>query len=161
MASNWLMDGLILLLAALPAAAALIVYLLDGNLGRRGVTRISLTCTGLAFITAVTLLSMSIGGDPVSQHGLVDDQGKGWGSLLFDPLSVLMSVVIAGISFIVHLYSVRYMAEEPGYARFFILLDIMTSALLVMVAAGDLITLLVAWHIIGVVLYFLLGQRKD
>ena len=152
------MDRLILLLAALPAAAALIVYLLNGNLGRRGVVRISLVCNGLAFITAVTLLSMSISGDPVSQHGLVDPQGKGWGSLLFDPLSVLMSVVIAGISFIVHLYSVRYMAEEPGYARFFILLDIMTSALLVMVAAGDLMTLLVAWHIIGVVLYFLLGH---
>lgn len=152
------MDRLILLPAALPAAAALIVYLLNGNLGRRGVARISLVCNGLAFITAVTLLSMSISGDPVSQHGLVDPQGKGWGSLLFDPLSVLMSVVIVGISFIVHLYSVRYIAEEPGYARFFILLDIMTSALLVMVAAGDLITLLVAWHIIGVVLYFLLGH---
>ena len=117
------MDQLILLLAALPAAAALIVYLLNGNLGRRGVARISLVCNGLAFITAVTLLSMSISGDPVSQHGLVDAQGKGWGSLLFDPLSVLMSVVIAGISFIVHLYSVRYMAEESGYALFFILLD--------------------------------------
>jgi NADH-quinone oxidoreductase subunit L len=148
------MDQLILLLPALPAGAALLGYLLSGSLGRTGISRLSLAGTGLSFVVAVILLSSSIGGEPPSQHGLTDT----WGSLLFDPLSVLMSVVIAGISFIVHLYSVRYMAEESGYVRFFILLDVMTSALLVMVAAADLITLLVAWHIIGVVLYFLLGH---
>jgi NADH-quinone oxidoreductase subunit L len=69
-----------------------------------------------------------------------------------------MAVVISGISYIVHVYSIRYMAEEPGYARFFILLDLMTAALLAMVAAGDLIMLLLAWYLIGVVLYFLLGH---
>ena len=56
----------------------------------------------------------------------------------------------------VHVYAVRYMAEEPGYARFYILLDLMAAAILLMVAAGDLVTLLVAWHLIGVLLYFLL-----
>ncbi|MEZ5449012.1 MAG: proton-conducting transporter membrane subunit [Thiolinea sp.] len=69
-----------------------------------------------------------------------------------------MAFVIALISLLVRLYSVRYMVEEAGYVRFFILLDLMTAALLTMVAAGDLITLLIAWHLIGVLLYFLLGQ---
>ena len=69
-----------------------------------------------------------------------------------------MGVLIAGISLIVHVYSVRYMAEEAGYARFFALLDLMTAALLVMVAAGDLVTLVVSWHVIGVLLYFLLAH---
>ena len=56
-----------------------------------------------------------------------------------------------------HLFSVRYMIEEPGYPRFFSLLDGMTATLLLMVAAGDLVTLLIAWHLVGVLLYFLLG----
>lgn len=80
-----------------------------------------------------------------------------WGIIRFDPLSALMALVIAAISLIVHLYSVRYMVEEPGYARFFVLLDCMTGTLLLMVAAGDLLTLLVAWHLVGILLYFLLG----
>jgi NADH-quinone oxidoreductase subunit L len=80
-----------------------------------------------------------------------------WGIIRFDPLSTLMCLVIAAISLIVHLYSVRYMVEEPGYARFFVLLDCMTGTLLLMVAAGDLLTLLVAWHLVGILLYFLLG----
>ncbi|MEZ5453166.1 MAG: proton-conducting transporter membrane subunit, partial [Thiothrix sp.] len=84
--------------------------------------------------------------------------GTVWGSLLFDPLSLLMAFVITAISLIVRVYSVRYMVEEAGYVRFFILLDLMVAALLVMVAAGDLITLLIAWQLIGVLLYFLLGQ---
>ena len=49
------------------------------------------------------------------------------------------------------------MTEEAGYTRFFVMLDVMTALLLTMAAAGDLITLLIAWHLIGVVLWFLLG----
>lgn len=81
-----------------------------------------------------------------------------WGSLYLDPLSAVMMLAVAGISLVVHVYSVRYMAEEPGYARFFTILDMLTAVILLMIAAGDLITLLVAWHLIGVLLYFLLGQ---
>ena len=71
-----------------------------------------------------------------------------------------MAAVISGISLIVHVYSVRYMAEDPGYRRFFVLLDAMTGVLLLTIAAGDLITLLVGWHLIGVVLFFLLNHNN-
>jgi NADH-quinone oxidoreductase subunit L len=150
---NTLMDRLILLLPALPLASALLIHLTAGTLRHR-VARISQVANLLTFLLAATLLGLSLSGEAPALHRF----GSHWGSLLFDPLSVLMAVVISGISYIVHVYSIRYMAEEPGYTRFFILLDLMTAALLVMVAAGDLIMLLLAWHIIGVVLYFLLGQ---
>jgi NADH-quinone oxidoreductase subunit L len=148
-----LMDRLILLLPALPLASALLIHLTATTLQQR-VARISQIASLLTFLLAATLLGLGLAGDAPALHRL----GSHWGSLLFDPLSVLMAVVISGISYIVHVYSIRYMAEEPGYARFFILLDLMTAALLLMVAAGDLIMLLLAWHVIGVVLYFLLGQ---
>ena len=147
------MDRLILLLPALPLASALLIQLTATTLQHR-VARISQVASLLTFLLAATLLGLGLSGEAPALHRL----GSHWGSLLFDPLSVLMAVVISGISYIVHVYSIRYMAEEPGYARFFILLDLMTAALLVMVAAGDLIMLLLAWYIIGVVLYFLLGH---
>ena len=147
------MDKLVLLLPALPLLAALLTRLLSGVLGR-SVVRIGLAGSVLTLLLAAFLLWLKLDGQAPALHSL----GTGWGSLLFDPLSLLMAFVIAVISLIVRVYSVRYMVEEAGYVRFFILLDLMVAALLMMVAAGDLITLLVAWQLIGVLLYFLLGQ---
>ncbi len=147
------MDQLIILLPTLPLLSALLTHLSAPLLGNQAI-RISLTSGVLTLLLAAVLLGFALSGQTAQWH----DSGSAWGSLLFDPLSVLMSLVIAGISLIVRLYSVRYMVEEKGYVRFFVLLDLMTAALLVMVAAGDLITLLIAWHLIGVLLYFLLGH---
>lgn len=147
------MDQLVWLLPALPLVSGLFTYLLAPVMGRSSV-RISLFGAVLTLLLAIYLLSLKLGGAAPQQHML----GDTWGALLFDPLSVLMAVVIAAISLLVRLYSVRYMAEERGYARFFMLLDFMAACLLMMVAAGDMITLLVSWHLIGVVLYFLLGH---
>src|SRR3569623_1322392 len=102
----------------------------------------------------VVMLGLTVAGRGPGQIAVAGDIGV----LMSDPLSAVMAELSAGISIIVHLYSVRYMAEESGYARFFVLLELMTASLLIMVAAGDLITLLAAWHMVGVLLYFLLGQ---
>lgn len=142
-----------LIIIGLPLVSALLTHLLAGVLGRP-VARLSSALSLATFAVALILLSGKLGGDADSVVSLSDH----WGLLLLDPLSSLMAVVVSGISLIVHLFSQRYMAEEPGYARFYVLLDLMTAALLLMVSAGDLITLLIAWHLIGVLLYFLLGQ---
>ena len=147
------MDSLVLLLPALPLLSALATHLAAPRLGR-GVARISVGFAVAALLLAGFLLVLSLSGQSPHSHRL----GDAWGSLYFDPLGVLMGFVIALISLLVRVYSVRYMAEEAGYGRFFTLLDLMTAALLVMVCAADLITLLIAWHLIGVLLYFLLGQ---
>lgn len=147
------MDQLVVLLPSLPLLSAFFTHLLSRQLGR-GVSRISVAGGTVSVVVAAILLAAILSGSEPSQVTL----GNSWGSLLFDPLSVLMGLLIAGISLLVRIYSVRYMAEEAGYARFFVLLDLMTAVLLVMVAAGDLVTLLIVWHLIGVLLYFLLGQ---
>src|SRR3569623_1253857 len=147
------MNQLIALVPALPVISALLTHLLAARLGRR-VARLSVVATGITFALAVVMLGLTVAGRGPGQIAVAG----GIGVLMSDPLSAVMAVLIAGISFIVHLYSVSYMAEESGYARFFVLLDLMTASLLNMVAAGELITLLAAWHMIGVLLYFLLGQ---
>jgi NADH-quinone oxidoreductase subunit L len=147
------MERLIVLVAALPLVSALLLQLQTSRSGWRA-ARLSVTFSAVTFALAIGLLWFTLGDREAMTVGFDDFPA----SLLLDPLSALMALVIGGISLIVHVYSVRYMAEEPGYVRFFVLLDLMTAALLVMVAAGDLITLLIAWHLIGVLLYFLLGQ---
>lgn len=148
-----MVEQLIVVIAALPLLSAVLIQLFGVQLGR-AVARLSVAATSFSFLLAVIVLVFALLGEASAQVALAGS----WGILWLEPLSVLMMLVIAGISLIVHLYSVQYMAEEAGYARFFVLLDLMTAALLVMVAAGDLITLLIAWHLIGILLYFLLGQ---
>jgi len=147
------MEGLVAVVFLLPLAAGIATYLAAPALKRDSV-RISIVGMVATCAIAALLLGSALAGKPVGEVRL----GASWGVLLFDPLSALMAFVVSAISLIVHVYSIRYMAEEPGYPRFFVLLDLMTAALLLMVSAGDLITLLIAWHLIGVLLYFLLGH---
>ena len=147
------MERLVVFAFVLPLVAALLTW--------SSATRLSSSCARISILgnvatfalTAVALF-LALAGKPATQVQL----GTTWGILLFDPLSALMAFVVSGISLLVHVYSIRYMAEERGYARFFVLLDLMTAVLLLMVSAGDLVTLLIAWHLIGVLLYFLLGH---
>jgi len=146
------MQQLILLVIALPFVSAVLTQLFSARLGRRSVS-LSIATAWLTFLLAVVTLGSALTGSDVYEYSLFAD----WGVIRSDSLGTLMAVVIAAISLIVHLYSVRYMVEESGYARFFALLDGMTGTLLLMVVAGDLITLLVAWHLVGILLYFLLA----
>jgi len=146
------MENLVFLLPLIPLVSALITHLWADRLGNQ-VTRVSVVGGVISFVVAVLLLILMLNYDIDAQVSF----GGSWGILLADSLSVLMAVVISGISMIVRIYSVRYMIEESGYSRFFVLLDLMAASLFFMVTAGDLITLLIAWHAIGVLLYFLLG----
>ncbi|AAZ98608.1 NADH dehydrogenase [Thiobacillus denitrificans ATCC 25259] len=147
------MDKLSILLPVLPLLSALTIALF-AHRARRATARVSVGFAALTFLlAAVSLGAYLLEGEP-RWYALE----RAWGSLYLDPLASLMTLMVAGISFVVHVYAVRYMAEEPGYARFYVLLDLMTAAILLMVAAGDLVTLLVAWHLIGVLLYFLLAH---
>lgn len=149
------MEALIKYIPLLPLASAVLTQLFSNRMGH-GISRISISIAIVTFLVSAFLFLLSVNGTP----SRVFEWGDQWGSLVFDPLSTLMALVISGISLIVRIYSIRYMAEENGYARFFILLDLMSASLIMMVAAGDFITLLIAWHLLGVLLYFLLGHNS-
>ncbi|MHB8744225.1 MAG: NADH-quinone oxidoreductase subunit 5 family protein [Sulfuricaulis sp.] len=147
------MDKLTVLLPAVPLLSAVIIAVLAGGPQRR-VARVSIGFAALTLLLTAATLALYLH-DPHPTHLSF---GTGWGSLYLDPLACIMALGVAGISLVVHVYSARYMAEEPGYTRFYVLLDLTAATILLMVTAGDLITLLVAWHLIGVLLYFLLGH---
>ncbi len=148
------MYPLLLLVIALPFVSAVLIQGLAHRLQRRS-AYLSVALAWLSFVLACVALWLALGD---SARVVEFSSGLSWGIIRFDALGVLMCVVIAAISLIVRIYSIRYMIEEAGYARFFTLLDLMSGTLLLLVVAGDLIILLIAWHLVGVLLYFLLGH---
>jgi NADH-quinone oxidoreductase subunit L len=78
-------------------------------------------------------------------------------SILIDPLSVLMCLVVAGVSTLIHLYSVAYMGGDRGYTRFFAYLNFFVFSMLVLVLAGNFFLLIVGWAFVGAASYFLIS----
>ncbi|AEB12698.1 proton-conducting transporter membrane subunit [Marinithermus hydrothermalis] len=76
-----------------------------------------------------------------------------------DNLGLLLSAYILLVSLVVHKYSEKYMADEEGYRRFYILLDLMTASLVLLVLTANLLLLLLCWHLTGLLLYLLLNQN--
>jgi NADH-quinone oxidoreductase subunit L len=76
---------------------------------------------------------------------------------LLDPLSTVMMVTVTVVAFLVHVYSVRYMHGDPGYARYFTYLNLFLFAMLVLVLANNYLLLFVGWEGVGLCSYLLIG----
>jgi len=153
-------DQLLWLIPAFPLAA----FLLNGLLGRR-LTRSAahwpaLAAVGLSFACALLVLRHAV------EH-------TAWQVTLFtwikvgafdvplklsaDPLTAVMLVVVTGVSFLVHLYSVGYMHGDGGYPRFFAYLSLFTFSMLMLVLSGNFLLLYVFWEAVGLCSYLLIG----
>src|SRR5215211_3652464 len=78
-------------------------------------------------------------------------------SLLLDPLSIFMALVVSGVSMLIHLYSVAYMASDRGYARFFAYLNFFVFSMLLLVLAGNFLILIIGWAFVGAASYLLIS----
>src|SRR5688572_4656178 len=76
---------------------------------------------------------------------------------LIDRLTALMMVVVTFVSLMVHIYTIGYMAEDPGYKRFFAYISLFTFAMLMLVMANNFVQLFFGWEAVGVVSYLLIG----
>jgi NADH-quinone oxidoreductase subunit L len=78
-------------------------------------------------------------------------------SLQLDPLSSIMTLVVTGVGFLIHVYSVGYMAHDKGYTRYFTYLNLFTFAMLILVMASNLVLMFVGWEGVGLCSYLLIG----
>jgi NADH-quinone oxidoreductase subunit L len=78
-------------------------------------------------------------------------------SILVDPLSVFMILVVTGVSTLIHLYSISYMDEDGGFARFFSYLNFFVFSMLLLVLAGNFLLLIVGWAFVGAASYLLIS----
>ena len=78
-------------------------------------------------------------------------------SILVDPLSVFMILIVSGISSMIHLYSISYLQEDRGFARYFCYLNFFVFSMLLLVLAGNFLLLIVGWAFVGAASYLLIS----
>ena len=77
--------------------------------------------------------------------------------LLLDPLSLIWALIITGVGFLIHLYSIGYMSGDRAFARFFAYMNFFVFAMLTLVLSDNFVGLLVGWGLVGLASYFLIG----
>jgi NADH-quinone oxidoreductase subunit L len=159
---------LVWLVPLLPLCGFLLNGLLGRRLGKRAVALIGPGVVGLAFAVSVGIFIELLGRSPHDRSFQVDlfswipsgdlqiDAG-----LLVDPLSTLMALIVTGVGFLIHVYSVGYMREDEGFWRYFAYLNLFTFAMLVLVLANSFPLLFVGWEGVGLCSYLLIGFWFD
>ncbi len=76
---------------------------------------------------------------------------------MLDPLSAIMILVVTGVGFLIHVYSIGYMSHDPGYSRFFTYLSLFMFSMLTLVLADNFLLMFVGWEGVGLCSYLLIG----
>ena len=143
-----------------PLCAAVLVALGARVLPRNVVHGLPILAVGLSAVLSIRVLVEQLGGEPVTVK-LLDWLSIGGFELSFglliDRLTALMACVVTWVSLAVHVYTVGYMRDDPGYARFFALIAFFTSAMLLLVMADNFMQLFVGWEAVGLASYLLIG----
>ncbi|GAB1578091.1 NADH-quinone oxidoreductase subunit L [Bordetella petrii] len=157
--------NLYLLIALAPLAGAILAGLFGtGFLGRPIGRRGSHVITILGVLIS-TVGSLVVLGDVLNGH-TYDGTVYTWSLIgqtkleigfLIDPLSAMMMVVVTSVSLMVHIYTIGYMADDPGYQRFFAYISLFTFSMLMLVMSNNMVQLFFGWEAVGLVSYLLIG----
>lgn len=156
------MSELLWLIPALPLTGALILIITKGNLPRSIAGLIGSGSVGLAAIMSILIGLEFLSGDqqPVRQvlwtWMNVDSFSPGF-TFYLDSLSVVFIFVITFVGFLIHVYSMGYMADDEGFARFFAYLNLFVCSMLILVLADNLVLLYLGWEGVGLCSYLLIG----
>src|SRR5210317_958789 len=151
-----------LVIVLAPLIAAIAAGLFGKQLGRAGSHRITIVAVGLSCaLSMVVLKNMVWGGAPSENISLytwaVTDGLRMEVGFLVDRLTALMMAVVTFVSFMVHIYTVGYMHDDPGYQRFFSYISLFTFAMLMLVMSNNFLQLFFGWEAVGLVSYLLIG----
>ncbi len=130
-------------------------------IGRVGAHTAAILGVAVAFVLSLLVLrDVAVFGH--SFDGTVYTWGVSGGipmevGFLIDPLSALMMVVVTFVSLAVHIYTIGYMRDDPGYQRFFSYIALFTFAMLMLVMANNFLQLFFGWEGVGLVSYLLIG----
>jgi len=146
----------------IPLLGFLFLVACSGHIQRHSAGIVACSTIFLSFLTFAVLLGISLyTGQHREQVTLFNwipmAQMKADFALALDPLSFLMCLIVTGVSFLIHVYSIGYMEEEPDFARYFAFLNFFVFAMLLLALAGDLLLLFVGWEGVGIASYLLIG----
>src|SRR6266571_1112776 len=154
------MKELALIVAFAPLLGAIVAGLFGRRIGRAGAHSVTIFAVLLSFLCSCAIFADVLQGERF--NGTVYTWLTSGGTrfeigFLIDRLSALMMVVVTFVSLMVHVYTIGYMAEDPGYQRFFAYIALFTFSMLMLVMANNFLQLFFGWEAVGLVSYLLIG----
>jgi NADH-quinone oxidoreductase subunit L len=170
--------SLIAALLGLPLLGAFVNGVWGKRLGNDAVRMLALSMIGLSFLVSVLAFAALIAHVDANEHSHVRLSWTAWNWMhtnggggaqtamshipidvrfSIDALSGVMMLIVTGVGFLIHLYATSYMADDPGYARFFAYMNLFIFAMLVLILGDNLPVLFVGWEGVGLCSYLLIG----
>jgi NADH-quinone oxidoreductase subunit L len=156
------MEPIYLTIAFAPLVAAVIAGLSGKTIGKAGAHGVTILAVGISCVLSFYVLyQILFNGLPpyngtvytwLASDGVHMDVG-----FLIDRLSAMMMAVVTFVSLMVHIYTIGYMDEDPGYQRFFSYISLFTFSMLMLVMSNNFVQLFFGWEAVGVVSYLLIG----
>jgi NADH-quinone oxidoreductase subunit L len=147
------------LIPALPLAGALVNMTMGHKLGRRA-HAIAVPALVGSFLASCVVFSRVWSGASFTSTlfaWIVAGEFDTAVTALVDPLTGVMLLVVTGVGTLIHIYSIGYMHDDPGYARYFAYLNLFVFSMTMLVLAGNFLLLYVFWEAVGLCSYLLIG----
>jgi NADH-quinone oxidoreductase subunit L len=152
--------ALFVLIPLLPLLASLIL-LLGGRRWGENSHRVGIPAIGFSFVLSVAAFIEVLRNGPftISLYRFFQSGSLTIDFTLYvDQLTVLLLLLVTGVSWVVHVYSSRYMIGEPRYNRFFAVIALFTFSMILLVMSGNLLMLLISWEVMGICSYLLISH---
>ena len=145
-----------------PLIGALLAGLFGRQIGRSGAHWVTILGVGIAFVLSlIAVKHIAIdGAEPFNGSvytWMISDGVRFEVGFLVDKLTVLMMAVVTFVSLMVHIYTIGYMHDDPGYTRFFSYISLFTFSMLMLVMSNNFMQLFFGWEAVGLVSYLLIG----
>ena len=154
------MKPLYLIVPFAPLVGAIIAGLFGRAIGRAGAHWVTILSVAVSFCASTVVFFDVLEGNTFNgalyTWLTVGDYSFQVGFLI-DRLTALMMMVVTFVSLMVHIYTIGYMAEDPGYQRFFAYISLFTFSMLMLVMANNFMQLFFGWEAVGLVSYLLIG----
>ena len=156
------MENIYLTIVLAPLAGSIIAGLFGKLIGRGGAHWITIIGVGISFmLSLLAYYHLFYNGGEVYNETIYTWLNSGdlhfEVGFLIDQLSVTMMVVVSFISWIIHIYTIGYMHDDPGYQRFFSYISLFTFSMLMLVMSNNFLQLFFGWEAVGLVSYLLIG----
>jgi len=154
-------ESVLVTIVLAPLIASVLAGIAGKLIGRRGAHTVTILGVALSCGLSIYVLQQLLNGAPTYNDAwytwLVSDGIRMEVGFLVDRLTALMMVVVTFVSLCVHIYTIGYMHDDPGYQRFFSYISLFTFSMLMLVMSNNFLQLFFGWEAVGLVSYLLIG----
>ena len=156
------MESIYLAIPLASLAGAIIAGFFGKKIGRAGAHWVTIIGVGIScLLSLIVLKDVVFDGATIYNQTIytwmISDGIRFEVGFLIDSLSALMMVVVTSVSLMVHIYTIGYMEEDPGYQRFFSYISLFTFSMLMLVMSNNFLQLFFGWEAVGLISYLLIG----